>query len=236
MRKSGKDQRKKRGLFFRVITGFLKLVLGLAAVFLLTVAGINLSMIISTSGRILTQAEAETLSDVDYILVLGASVRGKVPSPMLRDRLDTGIDLYYAGVSDTLLMSGDGGSEYYNEVDTMKLYSMEEGVPGEQIDLDPRGLCTYDSIRRVIDEFAADKIVIVTQKYHMYRALYIADKLGVEAYGVNSDPRVYSDQGSREFREIAARCKDFLMVWFGGYSDTAIGKLTKEIEELAARY
>ena len=236
MRNSGKTGHKKRGWLFRIITGILKGIVCLAAIFILIVGGINLYMVLGTFGQILTQAEAEQLSDVDYILVLGASVRGKEPSPMLRDRLDTGIELYDSGVSDTLLMSGDGSSEYYNEVNTMKLYSMDAGVPEEQIELDPLGLCTYDSICRVIQEYNADKIVIVTQKYHMYRALFIADKLGVEAYGVNSDPRSYSEQSSREIREIAARCKDFLMILFDRYSDTPLEKLSRRIQELAVRY
>lgn len=236
MRNSGKTGHGKRGWFFRIITGFLKGIVCLAAIFILTVGGINLYMVLSTSGQILTQEEAEQLSDVDYILILGASVRGKEPSTMLRDRLDTGIELYNCGVSDTLFMSGDGSSEYYNEVDTMKLYSVDAGVPERQIELDPLGLCTYDSICRIIREYNADKIVIVTQKYHMYRALFIADKLGVEAYGVSSDLRSYSGQDSREIREVAARCKDFLMVLFDRYSDTPLDKLSKRIEEMAVGY
>lgn len=236
MKNSDKKRRRKRGWIVRIISVIFKLILGLVLLFVLTVGGINLYMVLSTSGQILTQEEAQELSDVDYILVLGASVHGKEPSVMLRDRLDTGNALYHAGVSDTMLMSGDGNSEYYNEVNTMKLYSLKEGVPEEQIRLDPLGLCTYDSIRRAVDEYSAEKIVIVTQKYHMYRALYIADRLGVEAYGVSSDLRSYSGQDSRELREIAARCKDFLMVWIGRYSDTALERLTKQIEELAVRY
>lgn len=236
MRDSDKSRRRKRCWLFRIITGILKVITALAVLFVLVVGGINLDMIIGGSGRILTQEEAAELSDVDYILVLGASVRGTEPSTMLRDRLDVGNSLYEAGVSDTLLMSGDGSDRYYNEVNTMKLYSVKAGVPEEQIEEDPLGLCTYDSIRRVVEEYEADKIVIVTQKYHMYRALYIARKLGVEAYGVTSDARTYSDQVSREIREIAARCKDFFMVWLGDCSGDTLEKLTDRIEQLSARY
>lgn len=236
MRNSGKNRRGKRCWFFRIITGILKIIIAAAALFVLVVGGINLDMIVGTSGRILTQEEAAELTDVDYILVLGASVRGTEPSAMLKDRLDVGNSLYEAGVSDTLLMSGDGSGQYYNEVNTMKLYSVQAGVPEEQIEEDPLGLCTYDSIRRVIEEYDAEKIVIVTQKYHMYRALYIARRLGVEAYGVTSDARTYSDQTSREIREIAARCKDFFMVWLGDCSGTTLEKLTDRIEQLSARY
>ena len=236
VRNSNKSLRRKRCWFFRIVTGFFKVIIALLLLFVLVVGGINLDMIIGGSGRILTQEEATELTDVDYILVLGASVRGTEPSPMLRDRLDVGNSLYEAGVSDTLLMSGDGSDRYYNEVNTMKLYSMNAGVPETQIEEDPLGLCTYDSIRRVIDEYAAAKIVIVTQRYHRYRALYIARRLGVEAYGVTSDARHYSDQTSREIREIAARCKDFFMVWLGECSGDTIEKLTDRIEQLSARY
>lgn len=236
MRKSGKTCRKKRGLFFRLMTGLFKLVITGIIICLLMVAGVNIYMIAGTSGKILTEENIRELDDVDCILVLGASVYGTKPSLMLSDRLDTAISLYKSGVSDILLMSGDGSGDYYDEVGAMKLYAVGKGVPEEKIKLDPLGLCTYDSMERAAEEYQVKKVVIVTQKYHMYRALYIADKLGLEAYGVHSDPQIYSEQNAREIREIAARCKDFLMVQLNRYSQTALGQLSKKIEELARRY
>lgn len=118
----------------------------------------------------------------------------------------------------------------------MQLYAVNHGVAEEKIELDSQGLCTFDSMKRVKEEYQGNKIVIVTQKYHMYRALYIANKLGMEAYGVNSDPRSYSGQDTREVREIAARCKDFLMILLNEHSDAILGDLSKRIEELANRY
>ena len=236
MRKSGGIRRKKRGWLFRLTTGLLKMAITVVLICLLVVAGINIYMIADSSQQILTEEEESKLTDVDYILVLGASVHGTTPSPMLSDRLDMGIALYEAGVSDTLLMSGDGIGDYYDEVRTMELYALNQGVAEEDIELDPQGLCTFDSMKRAMEEYQGDKIVIVTQKYHMYRALYIANKLGIEAYGVNSDPRSYSGQENREIREIAARCKDFLMIQLNGHSYTVLGDLSKRIEELANRY
>ena len=128
---------------------------------------------------------------------------------MLSDRLDEAISLYKLGASDKLLMSGDHGSTDYDEVNVMKRYAIEAGVPSENIFMDHAGFSTYESLYRARDVFKAERIIIVTQKYHLYRAMYVAEKLGLEAYGVASDPRTYRGQQFRELREILARCKDW---------------------------
>jgi vancomycin permeability regulator SanA len=164
----------------------------------------------SVREQFLSQEEAANLKDVDCILVLGAGVwNDNRPSPMLEDRLKEGIELYQRGISNRLLMSGDHGRKEYDEVNVMKHFAMEEGIPSSDIFMDHAGFSTYESMYRVRDIFEADKIVIVTQGYHLYRALYIADCLGIEAYGIASDPRVYSGQNYRELREILARVKDY---------------------------
>ena len=106
-------------------------------------------------------------------------------------------------------MSGDHGQKDYNEVKAMKLEAMEQGIPSEDIFMDHAGFSTYESIFRARDVFAADKIIIVTQEYHLYRALHVANALGVEAYGVSADYHTYVGQAYRELREILARNKDF---------------------------
>ena len=160
--------------------------------------------------RLLTVEEAASI-DADCILVLGAGVySGGQPSPMLSDRLDYGISLYENGSAPKLLMSGDHGRTDYDEVNVMKEYAMERGVPSQDVFMDHAGFSTYESLYRARDIFEAEKIVIVTQEYHIYRALYIAEKLGLEAYGVSSDPREYAVQWYRDLREIAARAKDFV--------------------------
>lgn len=163
-----------------------------------------------TKDRIVTAKDAAA-QNADCILVLGAGVwNGDTPSPMLADRLDCAIDLYFAGVSDKLLMSGDHGSDSYDEVNVMKDYAISAGVPSEDIFMDHAGFSTYESLYRARDVFAVDSLVIVTQRYHMYRALYIAQELGIDACGVASDPRSYAGQAYREAREILARVKDYI--------------------------
>jgi vancomycin permeability regulator SanA len=188
------------------------LAFGAGVLLIIVLIGINLYMKAVTKNRILTAEEAAELN-ADCILVLGAGVwEDGRPSMMLADRLKQGIELYKSGVSDRLLMSGDHGRMEYDEVNVMKDYAVERGVPSGHIFMDHAGFSTYDSMYRARDIFGAKKIIIVTQKYHMYRALYIARALGLEAYGVNSDPREYQGQRYREIREFAARIKDFFFV------------------------
>lgn len=177
--------------------------------------GVNAYVKGSAADRILTSEEAAELTDVDCILVLGCQVRDDgTPSDMLKDRLTRGIEVYNLGASPKLLMSGDHGREEYNEVGTMKQYAIDAGIASEDIFMDHAGFSTYESVYRAKEIFQADKIVIVTQEYHLYRALYIADKLGVEAYGVASDYHTYAGQSMRDFREVLARCKDFVTTVF----------------------
>ena len=176
----------------------------------ITVLGINGHVKKSTAEQILSPEEAATLTDVDCILVLGCYVHDSGrPSDMLADRLRRGIELYQSGAAPKLLMSGDHGQKDYNEVKAMKLEAMAEGIPSEDIFMDHAGFSTYESIFRARDVFAADKIIIITQEYHLYRALYIANALGVEAYGVAADYHTYVGQANRELREILARNKGF---------------------------
>ena len=183
-------------------------ILGVAAVF-----AVNAHVKRAAGGNIITQDEALSLNDVDCIIVLGCQVKenGK-PSDMLSDRLKRGIELYSEGAAPKILMSGDHGRKAYDEVNTMKQVALSEGIPSEDIFMDHAGFSTYESMYRAKEIFGADKIIIVTQEYHLYRALYIAEKLGIEAYGVGSDYRTYRGQEYREAREILARCKDFVKV------------------------
>lgn len=179
-------------------------------IILLIVLGLNFYVIGTIKGRILTEEEANKLKDVDCILVLGAGIWGDKPSPMLEDRLLQGISLYENGASNKIIMSGDHSKEDYDEVTVMKKFAIDRNVKSEDIFMDHAGLSTYESMYRAKEIFQAKKIIVVTQKYHMYRALYIADQLGLEAYGVNSDPREYGGQLFREIREIFARDKDLI--------------------------
>ncbi len=183
-------------------------------VIILLILGINIFVVFSTKNNIITEESAKDLKGMDCILILGAGVWGDKPSPMLEDRLVQGISLYNNGVAPKIIVSGDHGTEEYDEVNIMKQFAIDKGVPSEDIFMDHAGFSSYDSIYRAKEIFGAKKILIVTQKYHLYRALYIADKLEIEAYGVGSDPRKYSGQALREIREIFARDKDFVKCIF----------------------
>lgn len=185
------------------------LVLGL--VFLCTVFGINAYVKSVGKSMIVTSEEAAALPDADCILVLGCQVRADgTPSAMLKDRLDRGIELYFAGVAPKLLMSGDHGQVEYDEVNIMKQYAIDAGVPSEDIFMDHAGFSTYESVYRAKAIFQAENIVIVTQEYHLYRALYIAQNFGLTAHGVACDNVLYAGQTMRDLREVLARNKDFL--------------------------
>jgi vancomycin permeability regulator SanA len=119
------------------------------------------------------------------------------------------MEVYELGGSAKLLMTGDHGREDYDEVDVMKSFAVEAGVPSEDVFMDHAGFSTYESMYRAKEIFQARKVIIITQEYHLYRAIYIAEQLGMEAYGVAADYRAYYDQTKRDIREILARVKDF---------------------------
>lgn len=176
---------------------------------------INGYVTLSTKDNILTPEEAAQLGEVDCILVLGCLVRPDgSPSHMLADRVTVGIELYMLNAAPKLLMSGDHGREDYNEVGAMKECAVNEGVASSDVFMDHAGFSTYESMYRAKEIFGADKIIIVSQEYHLYRALYVAEALGIEAYGVSVDCRSYSGQFMRDIREVAARVKDFIAVVF----------------------
>jgi len=167
-----------------------------------------------TKDNILSLSEIEGLGEYEGILILGAGLIGDKPSPMLKERLDRGIELYKNGVSDVIIMSGDHTRENHDEVNVMKNYAIEMGVDSDDVFMDHAGISTYDSVYRVKELFNLDKIAIVTQGYHLYRALYIAKELGIEAVGVDAKVKTYSNQLKRDIREILARDKDFVKCFF----------------------
>ena len=185
------------------------IVLCLCAV--IVVVGINVYMIHSVSDRILSQEEASQLENVDCVIVPGCRVWDNgTPSLMLSDRLDRGIALYDAGAAPKLLMSGDHGQHNYDEVNAMKDYAVGAGIPSEDVFMDHAGFSTYETMYRAGEVFEADTVIIVTQEYHLYRAVYIANALGLDAYGVSSDYHVYPARRRNEAREMLARTKDFM--------------------------
>lgn len=183
-------------------------------IFITAVIGVNLYVVLSSKNHIIVSSDIEEIENIDCIVVLGAGIWDDEPSPMLKDRLDVAIDLYKKGVAPKIIMSGDHGKENYDEVNIMKSYAINAGIPSEDIFMDHAGFSTYETIYRTKEIFKVKKIIIVTQKYHLYRSLYISKKLDIEAYGVGADPRKYSGQVFREIREILARDKDFVKCIF----------------------
>jgi vancomycin permeability regulator SanA len=185
----------------------------------LVVGVTNLIVVLSVKDRIVTAEEAAAIAadkgKFPCAEVLGAAVQNGSPSPILAERIDRGMELVKDGATDILLFSGDNGTNEYNEVAAMKSYAIKNGaaydVGEDNIYLDYAGFSTYDSMYRLRDVFDTKRAVIVTQEYHLSRALYIADRLGIDVYGVAARPRE-SGQFSRDVREIFARTKDFFYV------------------------
>ena len=153
------------------------------------------------------------VKDIDTIIVLGAKVYddGRL-SLMLKDRLDKTIEVYKELDNvNQIIVSGDSENSDYDETTKMKEYLISNGIPKEDIITDIYGLSTYDSIYRLKNVYDINKAIIITQKYHLYRSLYIANSLGIEAYGVPASGENYFGQTAREIREIIARNKDFLL-------------------------
>lgn len=194
-------KRKYKVLIF-VIAG-IALLIGIAAV------SLSVYMVKATEKNIFTADTFENDEKADCILILGAGVKDGKPKPMLRDRLLAGIELYKSGAAKKIIMSGDHGRADYDEVNVMRSFAIEQGVRAEDIFLDHAGFSTYDSVYRAKNIFGAENIIIVSQKYHLYRALYISEKLDVKAAGVSANLNTYGGQLKRDIREIIARDKDF---------------------------
>lgn len=193
----------------------------------------NLDVVLSTKENIkysfeggdeMPQGVIDELKDFkgDCAMVLGCGiVDSNTPSPMLKDRLDVGIELYKKGIVKKLLLTGDNGSVWHNEIHVMLKYAKENGVPKEDIFCDHAGFSTWESMYRGKTIFGIKKAIVITQKYHEYRALYIGKKLGMNMIGVSGDQMRYIGQSYRDLREVLARNKDFIKTRF----------FTKDIED-----
>lgn len=173
---------------------------------------------------IFEEAQVTQIPKVDCILVLGAGLKPDgTPNFMLKDRLDRAVELFRTGVSERILMTGDHGRESYDEVNAMKQYVVAAGVPANQVFMDHAGFSTYESMYRAGQIFEVKSTVVVTQRYHMYRALYTARQRGMEAYGVPAKDVTYGGQWVRDFRENFARTKDIAYNLFG-FAPTYLGE------------
>jgi len=174
---------------------------------------INAAVIDEAARYLYSIEDAGSLPESDCVIVPGAMVYGDESlSAVLADRVDYAIRIYKAGRAKKLLFSGDHGRAGYDEVNAMMAYAVSKGVPEADIFLDHAGFSTYETMYRARDVFLVKSAIIVTQKFHISRAVYIARALGIDACGVNSNPRIYGNEASDNLRESLARVKDFLCV------------------------
>jgi SanA protein len=145
-------------------------------------------------------------------LVLGAGLNWDgSPGLVLRDRVETAANLYFSGKVDKLLMSGDNTSSNYNEPGAMQDYALTLGVPIEDIVLDYAGRRTYDSCYRALAIFGVDQLIVVTQAYHLPRALFLCNAFQIDASGVTADDANYNRRSYTFWwvREILASIKAY---------------------------
>ena len=199
--------RRRRSKFGK---GVFVTLLSLCLIFLIVMAGVNSMVLHRANGSIRT--EGFLPNSYDGIFVLGAGLRSDgTPSDMLRDRLQCAVELYERGVAPCIILSGDRSGEDYDEVASMARYCMERGVAEGDLVRDEEGFSTYESLFRYY-EGGGGRILIVTQKYHLFRALYLAQEMGIEADGCPADTHVYRGQFFRDVREVGARVKDVIKV------------------------
>ncbi len=216
------DDKKVRGKFLTFFFGIIRFFLKLILICIIGTVAVNVCMVLIEQKKELSVSEASCLTEVDCIYVLGCSVQKGKPSYLLKDRLDKAIEVYNAyEIKPVIVVSGDHKTRYYNEVKAMKEYLVENGIPSEKIFLDHAGYNTYDSFYRARHSFGIKRLVIVTQKYHMSRSIYIARCFGMDAYGVCAEDVKYDNQFWRDEREILARNKDFLWCLFKPESEVS---------------
>lgn len=186
-------------------------ILMMLVIFFGVLIDINFSMIKETKEYIF--AAVENVPSKTVALILGARVYSdERMSSILFDRVQTGLELYKSGRVKKLLLSGDHGTKNYDEVNTMKEYLLDKGVPAEDIFLDHAGFDTYDSFYRAKEIFGVYDVTVVTQAFHLPRAVYIGRALGMEVIGVVADKQKYLSEFTNNAREILARVKAFGVV------------------------
>lgn len=174
------------------------------------ILGINFFVIFSQSKNILTVDNFSADSDIEYIMVLGCGVIDGVPSDMLEDRLLRALEVAERIPEANLILTGNNSGPEYDEVGVMKKFCIEKGFDEKKILTDDYGFSTGASVTNLKNVFGGKETVIVTQKYHLYRALHIASQYDIEACGVASNQRKYAMQVYYSLREVLARNKDFV--------------------------
>lgn len=182
-------------------------IVGLIAVFTLIVA---LIIQVFTSYYIYNY-QGNIPSDYRVAVVFGAKVQANgQPTRFLKDRLDAAIRLYKEDQVDVILLSGEKLHENFNEIDVMEKYLLDRGVKIEDTYLDGAGLDTYSTIYRTKKIYQFDKVILISQSYHLKRALFLGKVFGLDCIGYNADSGPYKTEGKQSFREILANIKALL--------------------------
>ncbi len=198
--------KKRLTCLTRVLLSLIAFLLGVALALTSTVIWVHLQVRLTVDQNILDLNQLPV--NVDCIIVPGAQIyANRKPSPMLQDRLDGAVALFKSGYSDRILVSGDHREDNYNEPYVMHRYLIEQGIPDEAIFMDHFGLDTYDTIYRAHQVFGIESAIIATQRFHLERALFIADKVGMQTFGYATDPRLYNSEMYMLVREMGARLK-----------------------------
>ena len=185
----------------------------IAVVVVIFIYGLSNHIQTTTSEKIF--AKAEDIPPSYTVIVLGASVKANGNlSIILKDRVESALFLYNEGKVKRFLLSGDNGTKEYNEPKAMKAYLIERGVPEDHIFLDYAGFDTYDSIYRASAVFQVNDAIVVTQNFHLPRALYIAEDLGLNYVGYIGDKHIYAHEESNKKRELLANVKAYLELTF----------------------
>ena len=173
---------------------------------LLLIVGMDLVVTTNPTSYIYNYNTLPKEKTVDAILVLGCDLNedGSM-SQMLQDRLDVAFSVYLNGNSDKIILSGDDGQDKANEVHEMLHYMLDKGVPSYDIFCDNAGYDVYDSIYRARHIFGVNSLIVVAQKYQLYRAIYLARGNNIEVSGVSADLHTYSGTWLTEFKEVLAR-------------------------------
>lgn len=196
------------------LKGFIIAFVVLVLIGAVCVLGINYYVIFSQNQNIVAVEETAQLENVECILVLGCGVFGDEPSDMLEDRLLRALEVAEQLPEARLVLSGNNSGEDYNEVGVMKKFCLDKGIDEYRIITDDDGFSTGESVTNLENNLSPEKVVIVTQRYHLYRAMHIASQYDIEAFGVASNQRRYKMQIYYSLREVLARNKDFIKYFF----------------------
>jgi SanA protein len=188
----------------------LKKLIYLSVFGIIIIFGINLYVKSVTKSLIYTSKNELPKTNVG--IIFGAGINGNNPSKYLKDRLDAGIELFHSKKINKILLSGDNGSNAHDELTVMKTYCFEKGVDTTKIYIDYAGFDSYSTMYRAKNIFKIDKAILITQEYHLNRAIYIGNNLGIESIGFSANEGEYRNYNYVRFREYFSICKSIIDV------------------------